>query len=111
MVHLKRFQYDGWLREKIETLVDFPLQGLDLSRYVLDQSEVAEHPPIYDLYAVSNHSGGLSGGHYTAYGLNDPLGRWYHFDDRYAAGRGMREAVTRRFTRPPPAATFRLGTG
>lgn len=23
-------------------------------------------PPIYDLYAVSNHIGGMGGGHYTA---------------------------------------------
>lgn len=25
---------------------------------------------IYDLYAVSNHFGGLGGGHYTAYAKN-----------------------------------------
>ena len=24
-------------------------------------------PPIYDLYAVINHYGGMIGGHYTAY--------------------------------------------
>lgn len=23
-------------------------------------------PPVYDLYAISNHMGGLGGGHYTA---------------------------------------------
>lgn len=26
-----------------------------------------QHPPIYDLYAVINHYGGMIGGHYTAY--------------------------------------------
>ena len=35
--------------------------------------------PIYDLYAVSNHSGGLGGGHYTAYAKNNE--KWYDFND------------------------------
>lgn len=26
-----------------------------------------QQPPIYDLYAVINHYGGMIGGHYTAY--------------------------------------------
>ncbi|XP_071476699.1 ubiquitin carboxyl-terminal hydrolase 31-like [Diadema antillarum] len=36
---------------------------------------------VYDLYAVCNHSGSLSGGHYTAYCRNSLDGQWYHFDD------------------------------
>lgn len=35
--------------------------------------------PIYDLYAVSNHYGGLGGGHYTAYAKNGE--QWYDFND------------------------------
>lgn len=35
--------------------------------------------PIYDLYAVSNHYGGLGGGHYTAYAKNGT--QWYDFND------------------------------
>lgn len=31
--------------------------------------------PEYELYAISNHYGGLGGGHYTAYGKN--RGKWY----------------------------------
>lgn len=27
----------------------------------------SDRPPIYDLYGVANHHGGLLGGHYTAY--------------------------------------------
>ena len=27
----------------------------------------SDKPPIYDLYGVANHHGGLLGGHYTAY--------------------------------------------
>ena len=33
----------------------------------------------YDLYAVSNHYGGLGGGHYTAYAKNG--NKWFEFND------------------------------
>jgi ubiquitin carboxyl-terminal hydrolase 4/11/15 len=36
---------------------------------------------IYDLYAVSNHFGGLGGGHYTAFAKNIYDNQWYNFDD------------------------------
>jgi ubiquitin carboxyl-terminal hydrolase 4/11/15 len=36
---------------------------------------------VYDLLAVSNHYGGMGGGHYTAYAKNKDDGRWYYFDD------------------------------
>ncbi|KAL6052958.1 Ubiquitin carboxyl-terminal hydrolase, partial [Balamuthia mandrillaris] len=36
---------------------------------------------LYDLFAVSNHSGGLGGGHYTAFAKNVNTGKWYHFND------------------------------
>lgn len=96
-------------RDKITTLVDFPLEGLDLTEYNLSK----EGSAIYDLFAVSvrpfirvnqalflepvyvdtgncrafptsslypqNHYGGLGGGHYTAYCKLD--GKWYDFDD------------------------------
>lgn len=35
----------------------------------------ASEEPIYELYAVSNHYGGLGGGHYTAYAKNN--GKWF----------------------------------
>lgn len=48
----------------------------------MDGVREQEVPPIYDLYAVSNHYGGLGGGHYTAYGMM-PDGKWYSFDDSH----------------------------
>ncbi|KAJ3040288.1 ubiquitin-specific protease doa4 [Rhizophlyctis rosea] len=36
---------------------------------------------LYDLYAVSNHSGGLNGGHYTAQVKYGQKNQWYNFDD------------------------------
>lgn len=36
--------------------------------------------PKYNLYAVSNHYGDVSGGHYTAF-CKAPSGQWLEFDD------------------------------
>ena len=60
VVHLKRFTQRF---RKIETFVDFPLRGLDLTDFVVGPGK--SERPIYDLFAVSNHSGSLSFGHCT----------------------------------------------
>lgn len=80
IVHLKRFHYNAvnHRRDKIDLLVHFPLLGLDLRDQVMHWNPGEE--PIYDCYAVSNHFGGLGGGHYTAFALNDE-GEWCNFDD------------------------------
>jgi len=39
----------------------------------------------YDLIAVSNHYGSLSGGHYTACALNQETGNWYDFNDSHVS--------------------------
>lgn len=80
IVHLKRFHYSATThrRDKITAFIDFELEGLDLSELFTHYSE--EEKPIYDCYAVSNHYGGLGGGHYTAYTLSDD-GTWCHYDD------------------------------
>ena len=80
IVHLKRFHYSALThrRDKIDTFIDFPLEDLDLRNEVIFSEDGEE--PIYDCYAVSNHFGGLGGGHYTAYALNDD-GEWCNFDD------------------------------
>lgn len=35
----------------------------------------------YDLYGVSEHSGGVHSGHYTAICKNPSSGDWFHFND------------------------------
>jgi ubiquitin C-terminal hydrolase len=64
VVHLKRFSYSRYLKNKLDTFVNFPIRNLDLSKYVKSKDG---QPHVYDLYAISNHYGGLGGGHYTAY--------------------------------------------
>lgn len=78
VLHLKRFSYTIRSRAKISTEVRFPLQSLDMAPYTTQHQR--HQPALYDLFAVSNHSGGLGGGHYTAYCCY-PGGSWHHFND------------------------------
>jgi len=66
---------------KLDTFIDYPISELDLTSYIISDNQKLTNPPIYDLYAISIHSGGLGGGHYTAYGLNPMDKQWYSFND------------------------------
>jgi ubiquitin carboxyl-terminal hydrolase 4/11/15 len=59
--------------------VDFPLDGLDMSKYVMGNTD--DDSMIYDCYAVSNHFGNMGFGHYTAFAKNPLDDKWYEFDD------------------------------
>ncbi|KAJ8409354.1 hypothetical protein AAFF_G00235520 [Aldrovandia affinis] len=78
VVHLKRFSYNRCWRDKLDTVVDFPIRNLNMSEFVCDPRA---GPYVYDLIAVSNHYGGMGGGHYTAYGKNKSDEKWHYFDD------------------------------
>lgn len=64
--------------QKIDATVQFPLEGLDMSKYVKSNNGESM---IYDCYAVSNHYGSMGFGHYTAYAKNPLTNKWYEFDD------------------------------
>lgn len=80
-VHLKRFSSAGYRREKLDLLVDFPVEGLDLTNRVIDKGDGKRE--IYDLIAVDDHWGGLGGGHYTAFAKNFIDGEWYEYNGEY----------------------------
>ncbi|XP_071794250.1 ubiquitin carboxyl-terminal hydrolase 3-like [Asterias amurensis] len=80
-MHIKRFQWTGFLRSKIDVFVQFPLRGLDLRPYILKPEESPDsESTIYDLKAVVIHQGSGAGcGHYVAFAKND--GQWFCFND------------------------------
>jgi len=88
IIHLKRFKtsrvhsigsyYFSGGSQKITSLVDFPIEGLDLTEHVLKKDDESY---IYDLFAITNHFGSLSGGHYTAYAKNSLKNGWYDYND------------------------------
>ncbi|KAE8356359.1 ubiquitin carboxyl-terminal hydrolase [Aspergillus coremiiformis] len=79
VMHLKRFSASRGFRDKLDVLVDFPVEGLDMSGRVETPEE--DKSLIYDLFAVDNHYGGLGGGHYTAYAKNFMTGQWNEYND------------------------------
>ncbi|RKP38387.1 hypothetical protein BJ085DRAFT_42737 [Dimargaris cristalligena] len=110
IIHLKRFSFSGPFRNKLETDVDFPVRGLNMDRFIAaplrpptstngsmmgsspnypalasasasNSNSTAGESSLYDLYAVSNHYGSLTGGHYTAHVRNGLRDQWYLFDD------------------------------
>ncbi|KAF5676738.1 ubiquitin carboxyl-terminal hydrolase 12 [Fusarium heterosporum] len=83
VAHLKRFSSSGYRRDKLDVMVDFPIEGLDLTSRVIQKEDGKVE--IYDLIAVDDHYGGLGGGHYTAYAKNFCDGRWYNYNDSSAS--------------------------
>jgi ubiquitin C-terminal hydrolase len=82
IIQLKRFTYDTYSDAKIDTYIDFPLRNLDLSQYVIQNAEKNTNvSALYDLVAVSNHTGTLVSGHYTTYARNDQNKTWYSYND------------------------------
>ncbi|XP_005157572.1 ubiquitin carboxyl-terminal hydrolase 2a isoform X2 [Danio rerio] len=77
VLHLKRFSEARIRTSKLSTFVNFPMKDLDLREFASDRSSSA----VYNLYAVSNHSGTTMGGHYTAYCCNPENGEWYTYND------------------------------
>jgi len=92
VISLKRFSFNRYWRDKLDTQVDFPVHGLDLSPYIINKNH---GPALYDLIAVSNHYGGMGGGHYTAYAKNKDDGKWYYFDDSSVTLSAEKEVVTK----------------
>lgn len=79
MICFKRFDYSGMGSKNSKKIV-FPIEGLDMSKYM---SGFVSGSNLYDLYAISYHSGGVRSGHYTAYTKNASNNEWYHFDDSH----------------------------
>jgi ubiquitin C-terminal hydrolase len=72
-------------QEKVNEMVEFPLEGLDIAQYVKSDCKAQGISTKYDLFAVTNHYGSLNGGHYTACGQNID-GSWYDFNDSSVSG-------------------------
>ena len=74
---IEMFKVTGHAREKLYNPVIFPEKGLDIRNWIIG----SEKPNLYDLYAVCNHFGNLSGGHYTATCFSTLNRSWFDFKD------------------------------
>jgi len=78
IIHLKRFYYGKRSYGKLVNRVDYPISRLDLTQYV---SGPQKEPPVYDLFAKTDHEGDMAAGHYIAYAKNANNRLWHYFDD------------------------------
>lgn len=85
-IDLKRFNNRF---QKNQIHVSFPLDDLDLSKYVIGYKKDKFK---YELYGVCNHSGGVMGGHYTSY-VKNANGKWYHYNDTSVSEVGINESI------------------
>mmetsp|Transcript_40514 Transcript_40514/g.85032 ORF Transcript_40514/g.85032 Transcript_40514/m.85032 type:complete len:591 (-) Transcript_40514:1603-3375(-) len=80
VLHLKRF---GNSRKKVKTCVEYPVTCFDASPLAHAGFKTNGINPIYDLYAVCDHSGRLNYGHYTAQVLDPHSNTWHEFNDEH----------------------------
>ena len=105
--------------DKLETLVNFPLNGLDMgthcARHGNGQESFVEDsvPAMYDLLAVANHYGRMGFGHYTAFAANwnenETSNEWQLFDD--STVRVWEDQVIPSCLRPPTCSFIDVGCG
>ncbi|CAF1436249.1 unnamed protein product [Rotaria sp. Silwood1] len=103
IIHLKRFCQTKISNSKLTYPVQFPLDNLNIKRFLSttrnltddgenesliddEQDESIENQDerqygLYDLFAVCNHRGSMSNGHYTAYCKNPITNKWFCYDD------------------------------
>jgi|UniRef100_A0A6C0E6I9 ubiquitin carboxyl-terminal hydrolase 8 len=87
VIDFKRFNARN---QKNQIHIDFPLDNLDLSDYVVGYKKKSYQ---YELYGICNHSGGVMGGHYTSF-VKNANGKWYHFNDTSVAEVDERQLVS-----------------
>jgi len=75
--------------QKNQIYIDFPLDDLDLSSYVIGYKKESYK---YELYGVCNHSGGVMGGHYTSY-VKNANQKWYHYNDTFVTEITNKESI------------------
>ena len=74
---LKRFKYTSMFTTKIDNLIHFPIESLDLTNYEAHKEGIIK----YNLFGVVNHVGGLTGGHYHCNIKQENM--WTKYDDSY----------------------------
>jgi len=81
IIHIKRFHFSGVHYEKLNTPVEVPFRELNLRPWIVGPMATTVAP--YELYSVACHWGGMSGGHYTSYCVNnegkEPV--WLKYND------------------------------
>jgi ubiquitin C-terminal hydrolase len=97
VIHVKRFVYTMYVRGKLNNMMKYPVNNLDMSK-VLGKAAADFDPnrERYDLYGVVHHYGTMRGGHYVATCKNESPnqdGKWYTFNDSRVIELGENQEV------------------
>ena len=77
IVDFQRFKLYNFIARKKQNFVSYS-EFLDLSKYLVGKNSGVKYN--YQLYGISNHSGGVNGGHYTSY-IKNVNNKWYSYND------------------------------
>tara|TARA_B100000925_G_scaffold138995_1_gene104170 strand:+ start:3129 stop:4175 length:1047 start_codon:yes stop_codon:yes gene_type:complete len=88
VIFFKKFNNKG---NKINKLINFPLEELDMSKYVVGYNRDKYK---YDLYGITNHIGGTGGGHYFSYVKNFDK-NWYKYNDSVVSTLKIEQLVSK----------------
>ena len=87
---ISRFRKKNNDYKKNEKYIQFPIENLNMNKYLAFKNE---NNYIYDLFAVCQHYGGTSRGHYTAVCKNYDE-KWYTYDDSNVSPSSEKEICT-----------------
>jgi ubiquitin carboxyl-terminal hydrolase 8 len=84
IIQIKRFIHNisesGYSATKINNLIEYPINDFNINSYLSEFSKTLGNYN-YDLYGVSNHIGGMNGGHYYSFVKSLENNKWYCLDD------------------------------
>ena len=86
IIHVKRFSKNNFFKEKNQSIINFPIRGLDLTDLVSTVStdtEQAQATPreIFDLVGSVIHTGKAESGTYKVMALHEPSQEWHDLQD------------------------------
>lgn len=93
VIQLKRFGYSRTTKDN--RLVTYPLNNFDVGSLVSPHSTVFNKCTKYRLQCVVNHVGGLLGGHYYTYCMDEDTEQWFKFDDKTVTRISNKSVVTK----------------
>jgi ubiquitin C-terminal hydrolase len=67
--------------EKNDALVSFPIENLDMTKFIHYEKNFKNHLYLYDLYAINYHSGTINNGHYYSVIKNLITNEWYNYNN------------------------------
>ena len=80
LIHFKRFKKTHAGFNKLDDVIEFPFEGLQVSEYTSDPTN-PKNQIKYNLFAIIAHRGTMFKGHYVAFIYSSSNKAWIKFDD------------------------------